>query len=76
MIYLEEQKAQQEDRFLRGKLIAYMIYEYFRVTSTRKSILDCTGLVSVTLRGMMSKGLIRDGTKFSYRLEKCLRTTY
>ena len=31
-VSLEEQKAQKEDRFLRGKQIAYMIYEYFRVT--------------------------------------------
>ena len=30
-ISLEEQKAQKEDRFLRGRQIAYLIYEYFRV---------------------------------------------
>ena len=29
-ISLEEQKAQKEDRFLRGRQIAYLIYEYFR----------------------------------------------
>ena len=28
-ISLEEQKAQKEDRFLRGRQIAYLIYEYF-----------------------------------------------
>ena len=26
---LEEMKAQKEDRFLRGRQIAYLIYEYF-----------------------------------------------
>ena len=31
-ISLEEQKAQKEDRFLRGRQIAYLIYEYFWVT--------------------------------------------
>ena len=31
-ISLEEQKAQKEDRFLRGRQIAFLIYEYFRVT--------------------------------------------
>ena len=31
-ISLEEQKAQKEDRFLRGGEIAYLIHEYFRVT--------------------------------------------
>ena len=30
-VSLEEQKAQKEDRFLRGRQIAYLIYEYFRV---------------------------------------------
>ena len=33
-ISLEEQKAQKEDRFLRGRQIAYLIYEQFRVTGT------------------------------------------
>ena len=28
-VSLEEQKAQKEDRFLRGRQIAFLIYEYF-----------------------------------------------
>ena len=31
-ISLEEQKAQKQERFLRGRQIAYLIYDYFRVT--------------------------------------------
>ena len=31
-ISLEEREAQKQDRFLRGRQIAYLIYEYFRVT--------------------------------------------
>ena len=31
-ISLEEQKAQKQDRFLRGRQIACLIYDYFRVT--------------------------------------------
>ena len=31
-ISLEEQKAQKQDRFLRGMQIAFLIYEYFWVT--------------------------------------------
>ena len=31
-VSLEEQKAQKQDRFLRGRQTAYLIYEYFRVT--------------------------------------------
>ena len=30
-VCLEEQKASKEDRFLRGRQIVYLIYEYFRV---------------------------------------------
>ena len=49
-VSLEEQKAQKEDRFLRGKQIAYMIYDYFRVTGAHDAVLDCAGLFSITLR--------------------------
>ena len=35
-ISLEEQKAQKEDRFFRGRQIAYLIYEQFRVTGTER----------------------------------------
>ena len=31
-VSLEEIKAHKEDRFLRGRQIAYLIYKYFRVT--------------------------------------------
>ena len=31
-VSLEEMEAHKEDRFLRGRQIAYLIYEYFRVT--------------------------------------------
>ena len=32
-ISLEQQQVQKQDRFLRGRQIAYLIYEYFRVTA-------------------------------------------
>ena len=47
----EEQKAQMEDRFLRGRQIAYMIYEYFRATGAHEHVLDCTDLFGATLQG-------------------------
>ena len=34
-ISLEKQKAQKQDRFLRGRQIAYLIYDYFRVTGSQ-----------------------------------------
>ena len=46
---LEEQKAQKEDRFLRGRQIAFMIYDYFRVTGVHDTVLDYADLFSVTL---------------------------
>ena len=72
---MEDQKAQKEDWFLRGRQIAYMIYEYFRVTGTHESIFDFSDLMGVTVRGMMSNVLIRDGMKFSYRSKMCQRIT-
>ena len=49
-ISLEEQKAQKEDRFLRGRLIAYLIYEYFRVTGANDSVENYTDLFTIVLR--------------------------
>ena len=49
-VRLEEQKAQKEDRFPRGRQIAFMIYDYFRVTGAHDTVLDYADLFSVTLR--------------------------
>ena len=48
-VSLEEQKAHKEDRFLRGRQIAFMIYDYFRVTGAHDTVLDYADLFSVTL---------------------------
>ena len=48
-VVLKEQKAQKED-FLRGKKIAYLIYEYFRVTGTDDSVENYTDLFTIALR--------------------------
>ena len=42
-------KAQKEERFLRGRQIAFMIYDYFRVTGAHDTVLDYADLLSVTL---------------------------
>ena len=49
-ISLEEQKAQKQDRFLRGRLIAYLIYEHFWVTGTLDSVEMYADLFTVSLR--------------------------
>ena len=48
-VSLEEHKAQKEDRFLRGRQIAYMIYDNFRVNGAHDTVLDYPDLFSVTL---------------------------
>ena len=49
-VSLEEQKAQKEDRFIRGRQIAYLIYEYFRVTGANDSVENYADLFTIALR--------------------------
>ena len=49
-ISLEEQKARKEDRFLRGRQIAYLIYDHFRVTGIHDSVENYTDLFTIVLR--------------------------
>ena len=49
-ISLEEQKAQKQDRFLRGRQIAYLIYDYFRVTGSHDSVENYADLFTISLR--------------------------
>ena len=43
-------KLKKEDRFHRGRQIAYMIYDYFRVTGAHESVLGYLDLFSITHR--------------------------
>ena len=56
-VSLEEQKAQKEDRFLRGRQIAFMIYDYFGVTGAHDTVLDYADLFSVTLHDDTLSGI-------------------
>ena len=49
-ISVEEQKVQKQDRFLRDRQIADLIYEQFRVTGTDSSVDNYTDLFTVALR--------------------------
>ena len=49
-VSLEEMKAHKEDRFLRGRQIAYLIHEYFRVTGANDSVEKYGDLFTVVLR--------------------------
>ena len=49
-VSLEEQKAQEEDRFLRGRQIAYLIYEFFRDIGANDSVENHADLCTIALR--------------------------
>ena len=50
-ITLEEQKkAQNQDSFLRGRQIAYLVYDQFRVTGTHDSVENYADLFTISLR--------------------------
>ena len=49
-VSLEEMKAHEEDRFLRGRQIAYLIYDFFRVAGANDSVDDYDDLFTVALR--------------------------
>ena len=48
-VSIEEQEAQKECGFLRGRQIAFMIHDYFRETGAHDTVLDCADSFSVTL---------------------------
>ena len=60
-------KAQKEDRFLRGRQIAYLIYEYFRVTGAKDSVENCADLYIVVLRNVDVQDFDSKWTKFCYQ---------
>ena len=49
-VSLEEQKAQKEDRFLRGGQIAHLIYAYFRVTGANDSVENYADFFTIVRR--------------------------
>ena len=66
-ISLEEMKAQKEDRFLRGRQIAYLIYEYFRVTGANDSVENYADLFTFVIRNDDIQEFDSKWTKFYYQ---------
>ena len=66
-VSLEEQKAQKEYRFLRGRQIAFLIYEYFRVSGANDSVENYADLFTVALRNGDIQELIRNGMEIYYQ---------
>ena len=63
-VSLEEMKAQKEDRFLRGRQIAYLIYEYFGVTGANDSVEIMPTYLQLFFEMMIFRNSIRNGTEF------------
>ena len=68
-VRLEEQKAEKEDRFLRGRQIAYRIYEYFQVPGANDSVENYADFFKkiFLLKMMIFRNSIRNGTEFYYQ---------
>ena len=49
-VSVEEQRAQNADRFLRGRQIAYMIYEYFRAAGAYEAVQGLSDLFNIRLQ--------------------------
>ena len=47
VVGVEEQRAQKDNRFLRGWQIAYMIYEYFRATGACEAVQGLSDLFNI-----------------------------
>ena len=81
-VSLEEQKAEKEDRFLRGKQIAFMIFDYFRVTGAHDSVLDHAHSFSVTFSVTLNDHKIQefdtrwDGVLLSIPSDDILESLY
>ena len=66
-VSLEEQKAQKEDRFLRGRQIAYLIYEYFRSLEPMIPSRTMPTYLQLFFEMMIFRNSIRNGMEFYYQ---------
>ena len=57
-------KGQTEDRFVRGRQIAYLIYEYVRVTGANDSVQNYADLFTMFFEMMIFRSSTQSGTEF------------
>ena len=70
-VSVEEQRAQKYDRFLRGRQIAYMIYEHYRATGAYEAVQGLSDLFN--LRSQNDDVQDFDETKLYYQQVKNLQ---
>ena len=66
-VSLEEQKAQKEDRFLRGRQIAYLIYEYIRALEPMILSRIMPTYLQLLFEMMILRNSTQNGTEFYCR---------
>jgi hypothetical protein len=59
-VQLKEEKAAKENKMINGRQIAFMIYEYFKISATEGAILEFSDLLNVVLKGDNLKGFMID----------------
>ena len=72
-VSLKEQKSHKEDRFLRERQIAFMIYDYFRVTGAHDTVLDYADYSPSNFTTITSRMSIQDGRSFTICHEDSVR---
>ena len=63
---MEEQKAEQDNRFLKGRKIANTIYDNFKISETGEALLDLDDLVRVQLNNDNVQGFDRHQVRRRY----------
>ena len=66
-VSLENMKAQKEDHFFRGRHIAYLMYEYFRVTGAHDSVENYADYSLLVYEMMIFRNSIQSGMEFHYQ---------
>ena len=66
-VSVEEQRAQKHNRFLRGREIAYMIYDHFQATGAYDAAQGPTDPSKICYRMTAFKISMQDGTNFCWQ---------
>ena len=63
-VYMEEMKTQQDTRFLKGRQIAYMTFDYFKISGTGEALLHFNDPLRVRRTMAACKASTPSGTKY------------
>ena len=75
-VSVEEQRAQKYDRYLRGRQIAYMIYEHFRATGAFEAVQGLSDWFTFSLQNDDVQDFDVRWVKLHYQPATCLQMRY